>query len=79
VPLDGSQDLGCLGHAAGSVLAAGHVAVIGPDHHDAVLSERCQVALGGRVLPHAHVHRRGDEDRLVGGKQRRGGEVGRQA
>jgi hypothetical protein len=79
VALDCAEDLGGLGHAAGAVFAARHVAVIGAHDGDAVLPQRGQVALRRRMLPHAHVHRRRHEHGRVGGQQRRGGEVGSKA
>ena len=42
---------------------------------DAIGLKLCDVAACGCVLPHAHVHRRDDEHRLVGREQGGGGEV----
>ena len=67
--LDGRDDLQRFGHAARSVFATGHVALVRTDDHDAVTAQRGEVALRGRVVPHAHVHRRGDHDRRVSGHQ----------
>ncbi len=64
-----------LGHAAGPVFAAGHLALVGADKLDAVGFERGEIALRGGVLPHAHIHRRRGEHLLVGGEQHGGGEI----
>jgi len=72
---DGGEDLVRLRHAPEAVLAAGHVALVGADGHDAARLQGGEVRLGRGVLPHAHVHRRGDQHRLVGGEQRGGGQV----
>ena len=45
------------------LLALGELARLGPDQLDAAGAQRRHVRLGGRVLPHAHVHRRRDEQR----------------
>lgn len=60
-----------LGHPAGTVFAARHVALVRPHETDAATGERRQVGLRCRVSPHPHVHRRGGDHRLVGGQQHR--------
>ena len=69
--LDGGGDLIRFRHPAQAPFAAGHVAFLGADETDASFFQRCQVFLGRRVFPHADVHRRRHQDRLVGGHQRR--------
>jgi hypothetical protein len=74
--LDRRQDLHRLGHAAGAEFAAlGHRAGVRPDEADAVGEELRHVAPGRGMAPHARVHRRSGEHRLVGGQQHVGGEV----
>jgi hypothetical protein len=54
----------------------GHLAVIGPDEGDAVGGKRGAVAARGRVLSHMRGFMAGaTSTALVGGQQRRGGEV----
>ncbi len=50
-------------------------AVIGADEVDAALAQRLDVGDGGRMRPHAHVHRRCHQDGLVGGEQHGRGEI----
>ena len=76
---DRSKDCFGFSHPARSELTAGHSPLIGSDEGDAVSCERRQISLRSRVIPHAHIHRRGHENRLVGGQQDRSGQVIRQA
>ena len=74
--LDCSDDFQRLGHAAEAVLAAlGHRARVRPHAGDAVGGQQREIAPGRRVLPHARVHRRGDQHRPVGREQNRGSEI----
>ena len=58
-----------LGQAARAEFAARHLALGRLDHLDAVGLELRDIALRRGVLPHADVHRRRDDDRLVGREQ----------
>ena len=69
-----------LGHAADAGFAAlGHFAGIRTDHTDAVRLQPRKIALRRLGRPHARVHRRRDQDRLVGREQDGGGEIVRPA
>ena len=59
----------------GPMLVAGHGAVVGADESDAALLQGLDVGDGRGMGPHAHVHRRCREHRLVGGQQHGGGEI----
>ncbi len=72
---DRRDDRQRFGHAARAEFAAGHLAVVRPDEQHAVAAQGRNVALGGGVQPHAHVHRRRDQHALVGRQQRRRGEI----
>src|SRR5439155_13569669 len=76
---DGLEDRLRLRHAPGTELAAGHGPVLGPDEEDAVGLQGREVPLGGGVAPHAYVHRRRHQHRLVGGQQGGGGKVAGEA
>ena len=73
---DRIQDFVRLRHATRSEFAAGHLAFIRADDMDAVGLERRDVAPRRGVVPHPHIHRGRDQDRLVGGKKRRRSKVG---
>ena len=73
--LDGGKDVCRFAHPPGPELAAGHVALFGPREQHAILLQRGDVSLGRTVLPHAHVHGRRDQHRLVGGHQRSRGKI----
>ena len=75
MPRHRRDDVGRLRHAAGPKFAASHLAVLGADEGDPVGLELRDVALRRRMRPHPHVHRRGDQHPLVGGEQRRRGEI----
>ena len=77
--VDGGDDLDRLRHAAGAVFVAGHGAVVGTHEDDTAFLQRFDVGHGRGVGPHAHVHRRRREHRLVGGEQHGGGEIVGQA
>ena len=49
-------------HPARTVFATGHLAVIRPCHSDPVVLQHCQIALRGRMAPHADIHGRSDEN-----------------
>ncbi len=72
----GGDDLERLGHAAGAGFAVlGHLAGIGADDADAVGGELRQIALGRGRRPHMRIHRRRDQDRLIGCEQDGSGEI----
>ena len=74
--LDRRDDLQRLGHAADAGFAAlRHLAGVRADGDDAVGDELREIALRRRVRPHARVHRRREQDRLVGREQHRGREI----
>ena len=58
-------------HSSGAELAAGHVAVVRLQNANAVGDQLCKIALCGAVGPHAHIHGRGNHNRLVGCQQGR--------
>ena len=60
-----------LAHAAGPVLAAGHVSLFGADEERAIRSQLRGVALRRGMKPHAQIHRRREQHPLVGRKQQR--------
>ncbi len=60
----GGEDRLRLGHAAQAEFAARHVALVGPDGHDAVVDKACEIALRRGVMPHAHIHRGRDQTGL---------------
>ena len=66
-------------HAAGPIFATGHIAVIRADKTDAVAFQYGAVALGCRMLPHAHIHRRGHQHRRIGGQKQRRGQIAGQS
>ena len=68
---DRGQDRLGFGHAAGAMLAAGHLALVWADKADAVIAQGGQIALGGGVLPHAHIHSGGQKYGRVG-RQKQG-------
>ena len=63
----------------GAVLPLGQLALLGADHVDAPLDQEPHVRLRRRVLPHADVHRRGDEHGAADGERRLGEDVVGQA
>ncbi len=65
------HDLGRLAHAPRAIFAAGHLAVFRPDEQCAVRAQPRDVAPRRRMQPHAHIHRRGEQDPLIGGQQKR--------
>ena len=73
--MDGGEDGGGFGEAAGAEFVAGHDAFVGADDVDAAGAEGGHVGGGRGVQPHADVHGGGDEDGLVGGEQEGGGEI----
>ena len=75
---DGIGDLVRLDKATGAELATGHRALDGASKQHAIRHERRHVALHRRMLPHAHVHRGGDQHAFVGGQKQRRGQVVRQ-
>ena len=66
--LNGSQDHLGFRQPAGAIFAAGHLALIRAGEKDAIGPERRNIALGRRVLPHPHVHRRRHQHPRVGGQ-----------
>ena len=70
------DDFERLGHAADAGFAAlGHFAGIRSDEANAVGGELREIALRRLGRPHLRVHRRRDQDRLVGREQHGGGEI----
>ena len=64
---------------AGAVFAASHIAFTGANKQDAIISQLRQIALGRRMIPHAHIHRRGHKNTLVCRQKQRGRQIIRQA
>ena len=52
-------------HAPRAVFATGHFAVIRADDLHSILLQLLQIALRGGVLPHAHIHGRGNHHRGI--------------
>ncbi len=76
IACDGGGDFQRLGHAAETRFAAlGHLAGVRPDDVHAVAAQLRKIARRRLGRPHLRIHRRRDQDRLVGGKQDRGGEI----
>ena len=72
---NGRKDVGGFAHPARAIFTAGHVAFIRAGHQHTVALESVQIAPGCRMLPHAHVHGRGNQYRLVGRQQGCGCEI----
>ena len=64
-----------LEHAAVAGLVARELAAAGAEDGHAVRAQPRHVALRGRVAPHLHVHRRGDEQRAFAREAQRGEQV----
>ena len=74
--LDSGSNLHGFGHAAETGLAAfGHVAAVGADNVNAIGAKLRQIALGRLGGPHVRIHRRRQQDRLVGCKQHGGRKI----
>ena len=74
--LGGGNDLKRFAHPAGAGLASfRHFAAGRSNEADPAFLQFGRVAQGRRVLPHLRIHRRGGQNRLVRGKQHRGGQV----
>ena len=72
----GGGDFERLGHAAEAGFAAlGHLARIGSDECNAVGAQPRQIALRRLRRPHVRVHRRREQDRLVGREQHGGRQI----
>ena len=66
--LCGGGDFGCLRHSPDACFAGlRHLARIGTDGMNAVAAQLHDIAAGSGVVPHQRVHRRRQQDRLVGG------------
>ena len=74
-PLDRRLDIGRLGHAAHAGAAAALPAFLRVDEVVAVVAERVDVALDGRLLPHRAVHRGGEHDRAGEREEQRAEQV----
>jgi hypothetical protein len=72
---DGVGDGLGLGHAACAHHAAGQLACARLDDAHAALAEGFEVRLGCRVLPHVHIHGRGNQHRRLGGQVQGGEEI----
>ncbi len=75
IGFDGGHDIEHLGEASVAGLAAGEIAGTRPDEAHAAAAQDVQIVARRGMVPHAHVHRRRDQDRLVGRQQRGGGEI----
>ena len=64
-----------VGHPARPEFAAGHRAYIRFHHPHACLPQPCDVALGGIMLPHPHIHGRHSHHRLVSRQNQRGRQI----
>src|SRR5690606_20377501 len=64
-----------LGQAPGAGFALGQRTVVRADHLHAARAQQLDVGDGGRVLPHAVVHRRGHRQRRLGGQAQGGDQV----
>ena len=64
-----------VGEAAGAGHAAGEIAAAGLDDGDAAGFEQLDVGARGGMVPHVHVHRRGDDDGRGGGEEHGGEKV----
>jgi len=73
--LDRSDDLQRLGHAACAAFILGKGSGIGSDLAYAARREPRQILVRRLMFPHAVIHRRRDEDRLVGREQGGRGEI----
>ena len=76
--LGARDDLGGLGHAPDADLAFGELAARRADDLHAAREQQLVIRAGRRVLPHAGVHRRCDEDRAVVREDRLGEHVVRE-
>ncbi len=73
---DGGEEIGNFDEASGSGFAAlGHFADRRSDEADAVVAELRHVAARRGIEPHARVHRRSEENGLIGREQNGGCEV----
>ena len=66
---DRDKDGGRFGHTARSKFTTGHGALVRSNKADTVASEGRDIALGGGMVPHPHIHGRGHQDGLIGGQQ----------
>src|SRR5262249_45753326 len=74
--LGGRGDFRRLRHAADAGFAGfRHLAGVRADRVHAVAAQLHHVATGGGIVPHQRVHRRRQQDRLVGGKKNGAGEI----
>jgi hypothetical protein len=73
--LDDREYFRRLGHAPKAEFAAGHRPFARPDTLHAAALEQGEVRLRGWVVPHAPIHRRRDQRRLVAGQQGGRGEI----
>jgi len=76
---DGGHDLQRLGHAPGTIFAAGHVSFVRANRRNAIATQGRDVAPGCGMLPHAHIHRWCNQDRRIGRQQQRRGQIIRAA
>ena len=72
---DRGQNLRRLGETPRPEFAARHWPLVRTDDGNASARQRAQICLGGRMLPHPHIHRGRRQHGLVGRQQQRGGEV----
>ena len=78
-PAEGTADCGDnfrrLRHASRPKFAASHLPFVGPDKAHATGLEAGDICGGCRVLPHAQVHCRCGQDRLVGRQEQGRGQI----
>ena len=64
-----------LGHPAGAEFTAGHLAFVRAHKADAIGTQRGDIALRGGVIPHAHIHRWGNQYLRVCSQQKRRSQI----
>ena len=70
-----SDDLQRFRHPARPIFSTGHLAFVRANHQHAICPQLRQIALGGRVIPHPHIHRRRHEHPRIGGQQQGRGQI----
>ncbi len=72
---NGGDNFGGFGHTTGSKFPTGHIPLIGANKSHTVVFQRRQIPLGGRVQPHAHIHRWRHKHLRIGGQQQGRGQI----
>ena len=57
------------------MFTAGHIALVRACYCDAIAPQSGQIALGRGMLPHAHIHRRGNHHWRIRGQQQSRGQI----